>query len=64
MILCVGHVARVENKSLTLVFIFLYGLPKDMNLYCGSGHGFESMLGLQFFSQRVLLKSVFEENTF
>ena len=48
MILCVGHVARVE-KNLKLVFMFVCGLPEDKNLFCGYGHGLESMLGLQFF---------------
>jgi hypothetical protein len=48
MILCVGHVARAE-KNLRLVSIFVYGLPEDKNLFCGYGHGFESMRGLQFF---------------
>jgi len=50
MILCVGHVARVGKNSLRLAFVFVYGLPQDKSLFCGYGHGFESMLGLQFFS--------------
>jgi hypothetical protein len=45
----VGHVAGVEKKRLRLAFVFVYGLPED-NLFCGYGHGFESMLGLQLFS--------------
>jgi hypothetical protein len=50
MTLYVGHVARVGEKSLRLAFVFVYGLPEDKKLFCGYGHEFESMLGLQIFS--------------
>jgi hypothetical protein len=50
IILCVGHVARVEKKA-EFVFIFVYGLPEERNLFCCYGHGFESMCGLQFFGK-------------